>query len=259
MNTSKNKTALSLLVSALLLMNASNAFAHDDHENQCNLSLNNDLSVTPEHIRILEDDETLVDIYKDNILFIKGEQMQLNDKQQKMLLEYSTSIRSALPEVTEIAIEAVGLAFEGLNAAFGETIDMQENEEKFQQLQQKIKNKYKDTNGSYFIRDGDFNVDIDDEGIDDLVEEILEDMVPNIVGGVLSSIGKAIASGDDVDTEFDDIGNKVEQEIEAKSDAIEMKATAFCNKMKDLDKLEQKLIDSNSDFKDLDLLEIEED
>jgi hypothetical protein len=258
MNTSKNKTALSLLVSALLLMNASNAFAHDDHENQCNLSLNNDLSVTPEHIRILEDDETLVDIYKDNILFIKGEQMQLNDKQQKMIVEYSASIRNALPEVTQIAVDAVGLAFEGLNVALGELVDMDDHEDKFKLLQQKINDKYQGSEGSYSITKGDFNIEIDDEEIDVLVEDLVEGMVPSLIGGLISGIGQAIASGEDIDIELDDIGEKVEREIEAKAELIEVRADAFCKKMKIVDKLEQKLVDSNSDFEDLDLLEIED-
>ncbi|GHB74661.1 hypothetical protein GCM10008107_25180 [Psychrosphaera saromensis] len=256
MNTSKNTTALSILLSGLLVFNSSAVMAHDE-ENQCNLSLNNDLSVTPEHIRIIEDDETLVDIYQDNILFIKGEQMNLNDEQQKMIVEYSTSIRKALPEVTKIAVDAVGLAFEGLNIGLGELVDMDEHEEKFKQLQQKINDKYQDNEGSYSVTKGDFNIEIDDEEIDVLVEDLVEGIVPSLIGGLISGIGQAIASGNDIDIELDDIGEKVEREIEAKAELIEIRADAFCNQMKSLDKLEQKLINSNSDFKDLDLLEIE--
>jgi hypothetical protein len=256
MNTSKNKAALFMFLSSLFVFSSATVLAHDE-ENQCNLSLNNDLSVTPDHIRIIEDDETLVDIYQDKMLFIKGEKMHLTNKQKKMIFEYSTFIRRALPEVTEIAVEAVGIAFEGLNAALGELVNMDEHEDKFKLLQQKINGKYQGSEGSYSITKGDFNIEIDDEEIDVLVEDLVEDMVPSLIGGLISGIGQAIASGEDIDIELDDMGDKVEREIEAKSELIEVRADAFCNKMKRLDKLEQKLIDSNSDFEDLDLLEIE--
>jgi len=256
MNTSKNKAALSMLLSSLFVFNSAAVIAHEE-ENQCHLSLNNDLSVTPEHIRIIEDDETLVDIYKDNILFIKGEQMNLNDQQKTMLLEYSTSIRNAVPEVTKIAVDAVGLAFEGINIALGDLVDMDDHKDKFKELQEKIHDKYQGNEGNYSITKGEFNVEIDDEEIDVLVEELVEDMVPNLIGGLISGIGQAIASGEDIDIELDDMGDKIEREIEAKAELIEVRADAFCNKMKSLDKLEQKLIASNSDFADLDLLEID--
>ena len=256
MNISKNKAALSMVFSSLFVFNSATVIAHEE-DNHCDVSLNNDLSVTPEHIRILEDDETLVDIYQDKMLFIKGEQIQLNDKQQKIIIEYSTSIRSALPEVTQIAVDAVGLAFEGVNIALGDLVDMDDHEDKFKLLQQKINDKYQDSEGSYSITKGDVNIQIDDEEVDVLVEDLVEDMLPSLIGGLISGIGQAIASGEDIDIELDNIGEKVEREIEAKAELIEVRADAFCNKMKDFDKLEQKLIDSSSDFEDLDLLEIE--
>ena len=252
MNTLKNKLVLPVIASTLLLFNSVSANAHN---NECHLSLKNDLSVTPDHIRIIEDDETMVDIYKDRILFIKGEQIQLTDKQQSMINEYSTSIRKAIPEVTEIAIEAVGLAFEGLNAGLGKFVDMEVHEDKFKIIQEKIREKYNSNEGRYSITEGEFNMDIDDGEVDELVNEIVDDMVPTIIGGLISNMGQAIASGDDID--FDNFGENIEREIEAKADLIEVKADAFCNSMKRVDKLEQALVATNPKFVYLDLLEIE--
>lgn len=262
MNTSKNKTALllPLLVSTLLFTNASNVFAHDDdvnqgEENQCNLSINSDLSVSKEHVRIIKNDETVIDIYQDKAVFVKGEQIELTSTQQAMVMDYSVSIRNSVPEVTEIAMEAVGLAFEGVNIALGEFVDLDENEEKFKQLQQKINKKYQSDDGSFTVTEGDFGMNIDDEEIDALVEEMVEDMVPDLVGGLLSTIGKAMVTGGDIDSEFDGLEQRIESEIEAKADLIEVKADAFCQKMKRLNTLEQELISIDSHF---DLLEIED-
>jgi hypothetical protein len=175
-----------------------------------------------------------------------------------MLTEYSSFIRSALPEVTKIAVDAVGLAFEGLNTALSGIVDINDNKQQFEQLQQKINDKYQGDKGHYSITKGEFNLEIDDKNIDVLIEDIVEDMIPNLVGALLTKVGQAIAAGEDIDIEIDGLSDRIEQEIEAKVTLIEVRTDAFCQKMKKLDKLEQNLIDSDPKFGPFDLLKIQD-
>lgn len=252
-NTIKN--TLSLIAASFMLISCSSAFAHTNINNsQCNLTLNNDLSVSPEHLRIIEDDETIVDIYQDNILFINGEIVDLDSQEQKMIVQYATYIRNAVPEVTEIAVEAVSLAFEGLNNSLGEMVDIKQAEYKFDALKTKIKQKYQSRDGQYTIKKGELNSDIQDEEIESLIEDIIEDMVPNLVGGLLTTIGQAIADGGDIEIDLD---QDFEREIDQKAELIELKANAFCHKMKALDELEQTLESRDPIFEYLDLIDID--
>jgi len=269
MNSLSRKTTRTTLSSILLtgLFFSSSVVTASEYDIDCNLSIKNDLSLTPEYIRILKRDETLVEIYQDKSLFIKGEGMSLSNEQQRMLIEYSTSIRNVIPEQVEMSIESVGLMRETFKAEFGPLINMEETDKKFTEVQQKIRNESTEKINSYFIEKGEFSVTWGDESADagsigDFIGGIVEDMLPSL----MSSFSESTIDNTNIDMEndlsgllgdFDDIGSKAEQELEEKSKLVEMRFEAFCKKMEQVDQLEQKLIASNSDFADLDLLEIE--
>lgn len=249
------KKTISVVAASVLLITSSSVFAQANiNTNECNLTLNNDLSISPDHVRIIEDDETIVDIYNDKLLFINGEMIDLDNQEQQMIVEYATYIRNAVPEVTAIALEAVTLAFDGLNNGLGNMVDIQQSEYKFDALKTKIKQKYQSGEGQYTITKGELNSDIQDEEIELLVEEIMEDMVPNIVGGLLTNIGQAISNGEDININLD---ADFERQIDERSELIELKASAFCHKMKKLDELEQTLISRDPIFEYLDLIDID--
>ena len=111
---------LSKLMVLTSLISSAGVMAHGvDFERQCDLELNNELNITPKHILIKEADETIVDIYNDEVIFINGDQVTLDNEQQKMVTEYSLALRAAVPQVAEIAVDAVEVAFEGINAGLG--------------------------------------------------------------------------------------------------------------------------------------------
>ncbi|WP_299262439.1 DUF2884 family protein [uncultured Psychrosphaera sp.] len=271
MNILSRKTTSSTLPCILLaglFFSSSTVMASDYDNDQCNLSIKNDLSVTPEHIRILKGDETLVEIYQDKSLFIKGEDISLSNEQQKMLIEYATSIRNVIPEQVEMSIEAVGLMRETFKAEFGPLIDIEETDKKFTEVQQEIRNESVDKIDSYFIKKGEFSVTwgdekADDDGgsIGDFIDVMVEDMLP----GLMSSFSEPTIDDSSIDMgndlsgllgDFDEVESKAEQELEEKSKLFEMRFEVYCKKMEQTDKLEQKLIDSNSEFTDLDLLDL---
>jgi hypothetical protein len=250
------KIKLALIASAIF---AANAFAVDvDFEDQCNVELNYDLTITPKHILIKDNDETIADIYNNNVLFIRGEQVDLNDMQTKWLTDYSTSLRTSVPEVAEIAVEAVEVAFEGINSALGRFSDMSSTRVKFDELKDRINQKFNEQEGYYSFKNGNFTSDIDDETIDDMVEEIVEDMVPSIIGNLLANIGTAIASGETSFEELDNLDEEIEAAIEERVEVIEVKAQRFCDKLKRVDDIEASLVASNNKLIYLDLISIQQ-
>ncbi len=238
-------------------MASSSAFAHVEiSSDQCDIDLNYDLSISPQHIRIIENDETMIDIYKDEIVFIKGEQIELNNEQQKLVTQYATDIRKSVPEVAQIATEAVSIAYQGINAALGQHIDMAETKEKFAQLEQKIGEKFNTTDGHYTFSQGEFTSNVESQEVEVMVEEIVEDMVPQLIGSLMANIGTAMAKGEANFDDFDNIGENIEKEVEARADELEKKAEAFCARLKHVDEIEADLIASNTQFVYFDLLNV---
>ena len=246
-----NKT---IIASTLL---STSAFAHVEFSNdQCDISLNYDLSVSPEHIRIIDNDQTMIDIYKDELLFVKGDQVNLSASEQKLVSDYAASIRQSVPEVAKIATEAVSIAYHGINTALGQHVDLAETESRFNELKNKIDEKFNSDNGHYSFRQGEFNTTADNQELEVMVEEIVEDMVPKLIGSLMMNIGSAMSSGETSFKDLENLGDRIEQEIEGKAEVLEQRAHAFCKKLKQVDKMEDQLVAANSKFTHFDLLKV---
>ena len=247
-------TSISLVLASAISSNVA-ANVHMDLD-ECNIELNYDLSISPEHILIIDEDQTQIDIYQDKMLFIKGEQVNLNSEQQRLVRQYSLGIRNAVPEVSKIAVEAVSIAYEGINAALGDHIDTTETKEKFDQLEQRIEERFTSHNGHYSFKQGEFQTSVEDEEVDALVEDIVEEMVPQLIGGIMANMSKAIMSGEADFSEYENIGDNVEKEVEARAAVLEKRANEFCYSLKEVDEIENNLVASNSKFRYFDVLEV---
>lgn len=227
------------------------------HTEQCELELNNTLTIMPDHILIKDDEETLIDIYQDKMVFVSGELVELDAEQQVWVQDYATTLRDAIPRLGEIAVEAVDVAYEGVMAAFDMDDENEKIAAKFADIKQKIKQKYQDTNNGYYtFADGELSQSVDGNGIDQAVEELMEDLMPVMIGSLISKIGDSISSGDDSFADLENLADDVERQIEGKADAIGKKAEQFCLDLKRADDIENQLIASNLKFIDFDLLSI---
>lgn len=250
--------ALTTLVAATLFVSPYSQAANISVDNHCDLELNNELTITPQHILIKNEDETLIDIYKDSMVFVRGDLIELDAKQQKLVKAYSESLRTAIPEIGEIAIDAVEIAFQGIQAAFGHMPENSNLSTKFDEIKEQIKDKYENGDGHYSFSDGEFNHLADGDGIDESVEDLMEEMIPSLIGGLISNIGNSIASGESSFSDLDNLDDRIEHEIESRADEIEIKADKFCEKLKRVDQMEDELTASDPKLANFDLLNIKE-
>jgi len=249
----------SSLFAAMAIAVSGQSIAHNvEFERSCELKLNNELNITPQHVLIKEGDETLVDIYNDKVVFLRGNQINLTSEQQSLITQYSLALRDAVPQVAEIALEAVDVAFSGINAGLGNMVDLDDTREQFDEIKQRISTKYQQGTGYYSFSEGNFSSEIDDAGIDQAIEELTEELVPRVIGNILASIGTSLARGDTDFSQFDNIDERIEAEIDGRTEQLEKKAEAFCIKLKEADDIEESLIASNLKFMSLDLLNIKQ-
>ena len=252
-----NKNGLlksSLLATALA---SSSAFAHIDvSTDQCDVELNYDLSISPKHIRIIDNDQTIIDIYNDEVLFIKGDQVSLTSDQQQLVGRYAENIRQSIPEAAEIATEAVGVAYEGIRAAIGSKVDLSETEEKFELVKARINEKFNSETGHYRFSQGNLSTNSDNKEIEAMVEDVVEEVIPKLIGSLMMNIGSAMAGGETSFKDLENLGDKIEKEVEARAEVLEYKANAFCSRLKEVDKIEQELVAQNDNFGHFNLLKI---
>jgi hypothetical protein len=253
------KSMLASLLFGTFLLNSAPTYAHSGQVNidSCDIKLNHDLSISPDHIRVIEDSQTVIDIYQDNMVFYKGNEVELTPSQQQIVVEYSKAIRSSIPEVVDIAVDAIGIAYDAIEVSLGRFGDLSDNKVKFEEMQRLIKEKYHSQNGHFNFKNGDLNIDIEENGeLEHLIEEVVEDALPSIIGGVLANIGSAIASGDTEFSDLDRLGDDIDKEIELRAEEIEIKADAFCHNIKAVDDMEEKLVAMDTRFQYLDVLTV---
>ncbi|OUS28693.1 hypothetical protein A9Q98_07490 [Thalassotalea sp. 42_200_T64] len=269
------KLMISTVASALLL--SGTAFAHDDHDgnysfssDNCSVDVNYGIVVEKNNIRFVNDDETYVQINNHQQLFVEGKQVALTDRQQALVSEYSEQINQQVPEVVNLAIDAIDIAFHALtqvmNGLNGENSDNHERlEQVFGKIREKVETRFNETDGNYYLAQQDF--DEFDQFIEDELEGEIEELVSSSVGNLLIAVGSAMNSeegGFDQKMEafgerMERMGEDIEVAVEAKAEKIGLQAEQLCSNLKDLDQLEDELTASIDELAKFNLLTVSAD
>ena len=232
---------------ALGLM-ASSAYA--DH---CSVNFNYGVVIDPKHVRFLDHGQTKVQINGSHQLFIGGRQIELSTLQQKGLSQYTQGIRNQVPVIVSIAIEGVEIGLKAVNTVIGgltgeNSQTHQKFQEKFDDLHLRLRKRFNHSDQSYYIAPQDFN-DFDEIFAGQFEQEI-EEIISSSLGSILVAVGEAMTASEDQNSEarvdtFDDriasLSQNLEFEVGDKAKALESRAAMFCDKLLELDKLEDNI------------------
>lgn len=268
-----NKLLLAGLTSSLLL--STQAFAKDDDSHysfstdECSINLNYSVAVENNHIRFINNDKTLVQINDHEQLFVKGKQIQLTERQQALVSEYSEQINQQVPVAVNLAVDAVEIAFEAISHVVtglsGE--DSQSNdrlESIFTKINAEVDKRFHEEDGNYYLAQQDFGEF--DQFMEDEIEEEVEGLISDSVGDLLIAVGTAMnneegnfeqkmeAFGERMET----MGEEIELAVEDKAEALGAQAEELCHNLKDLDTLETELSNSVDELSDFNLLTVSE-
>ncbi|MFT5635050.1 MAG: hypothetical protein ACI89T_000481 [Cognaticolwellia sp.] len=237
--------ARSLLVSCLFISVA--------NAQQCDINFNYGVIIDPDHLRIISQGQTYVQINGQHQLFVNGREIALNNEQKKQLSEYSNGIRSQVPAIVSIAIEGVELGLKAVNKVIssltGEnSASHQQFQEKFDEMKWRLRTRFNHSDDSYYIAPQDFD-DFDEIFAGEFEKEI-ETIVTNSVGTILVAVGEAMTHREEQSTEqrvetFDQrietMGNDIKIDISNQANALENKAEIICANLVKLDQIENKL------------------
>ena len=234
-------------------------------KSSCEVSLSSGVVVSDEQIRVIgHGGRTVYQVNRPAQLMVKGNWIHLEPDQERDLIELSEGIHQVVPKMILLANEGVELAVETINQVYGGLVKDDKSQKKLQKSLERVKmsvrEKFIRANDNFYMGPGSL------EQVNDLVdrelEEQLEEAMSTSVGGILSAIGGLVANGEGSEEKINAIAQKLEsmgdeigQSVGPKAETLKRKVEWFCNRFKELDKLEDRLRGSVKELNDYNVLE----
>lgn len=235
------KTLLcTLALSGALLAGAAqaNTISHDD----CNISLNYDLTYANKTLSVSEQQHELYRIEGDQ-LFVDGKPVTLTAKQQQLVSDYRAGVFAQMPKVIGLVDDAMDIATDAVGTSLQPLLG-DEGSAKLQQAMENLHQRLSDLayhrGDTYFVGASE---DAIEEAFDDEFSDEIEQVVMSSMGSVLMNIGKTMMNGDweDFGAKMDRMGDEIEARVDAKSQVLERHADELCVGFSELQVQEQQL------------------
>ncbi|MBW8190508.1 YggN family protein [Neiella marina] len=253
---------LAASISVLTFGLSGNAMADDDN---CSMDLGMGVNLAPNSIELLDQDKPTVTMLNDQLL-IDGTPLTLTASQQVVYSEYQQEIRDFVPQVVELAIDAVDLAMVAVQEVVtGLNIDsdgQRELEESIDKLRQALERYFHKDEQNYHLaahEDGDF-----DRELEQGIEAVVEDSMQHGLSSVFSMLAEAF-SGDEGTFEqrmeafgerMEKMGQAIEDKVGTSSEAIEQRGVEVCEQAEQLHKLELRVHQEIPQLQDYKLVKI---
>lgn len=257
-----NMLSTTLLTTTMLAaLSSTSALAYDG----CDVELAAGFNINENSLEFFSETskKTLYKIDNDEILIVAGETIALDEKQQALVTQYSTSIKAMVPKVRKIAIEGVDLALEGVNLAFNELLGEGNDvgadlTKELSNLRDEVAERYTLERGFTIGEDGLDNDELLGDEFEQRIESAVEKAVMGSMGSIMMAVGKEMMTsggdGNTFETRMESFGENIEQEMESRAEKIEQKANELCLAAVSIDKLEEQLKASIEPLKKIDVL-----
>ena len=222
----------------------------------CNIDFAYGIAVNDSQLRVMNKTRTVLQINQQSQLFIEGRWQTLTPEQQRWLNDYALGLHYVVPKMIVLATEGVDLAIETIDHVYlglvGSDHDSYERLHKAMgRVRNRVKDKFRHASNHYFIGPG--SLESVDEFVDSEIEAQLEEAISTSIGGILSAISGINTNSGEVSSErVEELTRQLEamgEQIEPRASTLKNKAQWFCNKLRHLDEVEEKLRSSIPDFK----------
>ena len=233
----------------------------------CDVNFKYGVIIDPVHIRLLNQGTTSIQITHDKQLFISGREITLNTKQEALLHQYSQNIRKQVPEIVSVAIDGVDVGLEAVNKVVSgltgkNSHSHQKFQERFNQMQWRLRERFNHSDKSYFIAPQDLN-DFDEIFSGEFEKEI-EKIITESLDSILMAVGDAFENSTHEKTEsrygdlshnMEDIGENLKMGLSTQTNALDKKVKQFCENLQKLNLLEEEIRSAIPKLNQLDLIE----
>ncbi|HBN90849.1 MAG: hypothetical protein CL577_00955 [Alteromonadaceae bacterium] len=219
--------------------------------------------IAPDHIRILQNNRTHVQINNDQQLFIRGELISLTAEDVVLLQQYSRDLRKFVPEIVSIAVDGVELGLSSIEAMFtgiGSKSQQAEWRELVRETTFQWMSRFVRTNEHFYLAPQSLNEL--DYFLHGELKPQLDSLARHTVGAVWGALRDALRHSDSNfersdNQEWQSVGHlvdKINLGLDAKAVELEEKSALFCQRMQELDEVEQQLQQRLPALKDYDVV-----
>ncbi|WP_345860217.1 YggN family protein [Shewanella algae] len=236
------------LVCALFAAAPAMAINFEPRDEQCEMSLNYDISLEPKKLSVSNQGKEHYRI-EPGRLYVEGEEVALNVEQSKLVNEYSDAMAQQLPEVISLVDDAVTMASEAVSMALtpllGDAAGAKLDE--MGSLQQRVYEVAHRNGDQYFL--GATEESLENAFGDEFSKEI-EQLVQQSLGSLMMAMGSAMMSGEGetfdekinaFSQKMEKMGKDIEVQMESRAQEMEQRADALCDNFQRLLVLEDKL------------------
>jgi hypothetical protein len=217
---------------------------------ECNMAFGHGILIAPDHIRILQNNRTHVQINADKQLFIRGEWITLTAEDTALLQQYSHGLRKFVPEIVSIAVDGVELGLSSIEAMFtgiGSQSQQAEWRELVRETTFQWMSRFVRTNEHFYLAPQSLNEL--DYFLHDELKPQLDSLARHTVGAVWGALRDALRHSDtnferSDNQEWQSVGELVDRinlGLDAKAVELEAKSALFCQRMQELEQIEQQL------------------
>lgn len=188
-------------------------------------------------------------------LFIDGKQAELNAADQARMGQFEGELRQLVPEVQQVTIEAIDIAFTALTeVARGLSSDPDESVAKLEKSHARARKEIASRPAFVFSKHGD-------DALAAIIEPIVSEYVPEITGSAVTLAMKMVFASDakraDMEKRLDRMGDEIDTKVNARAAKLEPLAEAMCQRMKRMDGLDNALEYRLPGGKPIELLNVE--
>lgn len=191
-------------------------------------------------------------------VWLDGDEAKLSAADHARMREFEGELNRLLPEVQQVAGEAVDIAFTALTEVARGFGAKPEAVTRMERARERLHTDMLDSEGWLFSANGRYEADAE-AMVEGFVEPLVAELVPELVGNaVASSLKVAFSFDEDRISEFERrmerMGEEIEARVEKRADALEARADALCARAERLDRIERALDYRLADGGRLDLL-----
>ncbi|MCC4831136.1 YggN family protein [Shewanella sp. 10N.7] len=218
-------------------------------DEQCNVTLNYDVTVEPKKLLISEKGEELYRVEMGE-LYVEGSKIDLDSKQRNLLTNYSEELSQQVPEIIDLVNEVVVLATDAVSLAltpiFGDATGAK-LDELLAGIQTRIDEAAYQQGDKFYLGATESSIE---EAFNEDFEQEMEAMIKNSMGSFMMALGAEMMSSEGgsfeekmeaFSTKMERVGEDIELQIADQSEAIEAKAEKICADFEELMVLESEV------------------
>jgi hypothetical protein len=242
-----------LLMIASAHAKAEDTFAQGKYADSCHLTIDSHVTMDAENILVTAKNGDRLLLNGANQLLVNDSPITLNSRQQPLVDEYRRQLRTTIPAVVDIALEAVDVGLTAVSDVFSALLGTEPPAElrlALANFRAEIDAKMSHQ-GQVVRLDGD-SADLSGPALDKITADLqasLESAMASSIGAMIMGLGQSIETGEGSLDErlksfarrFEHVGEELEAKVKSRTGALQERASGLCGQMAELQTAEQKL------------------